>query len=74
MANTRFRKCAGPPALLGWATGNLPEPKNNPQGGHGEHAHRDARAAKGQAGEAGRRRLELRERSRSRNNCAKPKS
>lgn len=26
-------KCAGPPALLGWATGNLPEPKNNPQTG-----------------------------------------
>jgi electron transfer flavoprotein beta subunit len=24
-------KCAGPPALMGWATGNLPEPKNNPQ-------------------------------------------
>ena len=24
-------KCAGPPALLGWATGSLPEPKNNPQ-------------------------------------------
>ena len=24
-------KCQGPPALLGWATGNLPEPKNNPQ-------------------------------------------
>jgi electron transfer flavoprotein beta subunit len=24
-------KCAGPPALLGWATGHLPEPKNNPQ-------------------------------------------
>jgi electron transfer flavoprotein beta subunit len=24
-------KCAGLPALLGWATGNLPEPKNNPQ-------------------------------------------
>ncbi len=24
-------KCAGPPAMLGWATGNLPEPKNNPQ-------------------------------------------
>jgi electron transfer flavoprotein beta subunit len=24
-------KCAGPPALLGWATGNLTEPKNNPQ-------------------------------------------
>jgi len=23
--------CAAPPALLGWATGNLPEPKNNPQ-------------------------------------------
>lgn len=22
---------AGPPALLGWATGNLPEPRNNPQ-------------------------------------------
>ncbi len=26
-----FSKCAGPPALLGWATGHLPEPKNNPQ-------------------------------------------
>jgi electron transfer flavoprotein beta subunit len=24
-------RCAGPPALLGWATGNLPEPKNSPQ-------------------------------------------
>lgn len=23
--------CSGPPALLGWATGNLPEPRNNPQ-------------------------------------------
>lgn len=23
--------CAGPPAMLGWATGNLPEPPNNPQ-------------------------------------------
>ena len=23
--------CAGPPALLGWATGHLPEPRNNPQ-------------------------------------------
>jgi len=23
--------CAGPPALLGWATGNLPEPRNSPQ-------------------------------------------
>jgi electron transfer flavoprotein beta subunit len=26
-------RCAGPPALLGWATGNLPEPKNHPQVG-----------------------------------------
>ena len=25
--------CDGPPALLGWATGNLPEPPNNPQVG-----------------------------------------
>ena len=24
-------KCVGPPAVLGWATGNLPEPANNPQ-------------------------------------------
>lgn len=24
-------KCAGAPALLGWATGSLPEPPNNPQ-------------------------------------------
>jgi electron transfer flavoprotein beta subunit len=26
-------KCAAPPAVLGWATGNLPEPPNNPQVG-----------------------------------------
>lgn len=25
--------CVGPPAVLGWATGNLPEPRNNPQVG-----------------------------------------
>lgn len=25
--------CQGPPMLLGWATGNLPEPRNNPQVG-----------------------------------------
>jgi electron transfer flavoprotein beta subunit len=25
--------CGGPPALLGWATGSLPEPPNNPQVG-----------------------------------------
>ena len=25
--------CTGPPAVLGWATGNLPEPRNNPQVG-----------------------------------------
>jgi electron transfer flavoprotein beta subunit len=25
--------CLGPPAVLGWATGRLPEPKNNPQVG-----------------------------------------
>jgi electron transfer flavoprotein beta subunit len=25
--------CAGPPAVLGWATGSLPEPPNNPQVG-----------------------------------------
>ncbi len=24
-------RCDGPPAVLGWATGNLPEPPNNPQ-------------------------------------------
>jgi electron transfer flavoprotein beta subunit len=24
-------KCSGPPALLGWATGTLPEPPNQPQ-------------------------------------------
>jgi len=27
----QISRCAGPPALLGWATGNLPEPRNNPQ-------------------------------------------
>lgn len=26
-------ECLGPPAVLGWATGTLPEPKNNPQVG-----------------------------------------
>ncbi|MCL4179446.1 MAG: electron transfer flavoprotein subunit beta [Verrucomicrobia bacterium] len=26
-------RCAGPPAVLGWATGHRPEPKNNPQVG-----------------------------------------
>jgi len=26
-------RCSSPPALLGWATGSLPEPKNNPQVG-----------------------------------------
>jgi electron transfer flavoprotein beta subunit len=26
-------RCSGPPAVLGWATGNLPEPRNNPQVG-----------------------------------------
>jgi electron transfer flavoprotein beta subunit len=25
--------CSGPPVLIGWATGNLPEPPNNPQVG-----------------------------------------
>ncbi len=29
----QISKCAGPPALLGWATGNLPEPRNNSQVG-----------------------------------------
>lgn len=29
----QISRCAGPPALLGWATGNLPEPRNNPQVG-----------------------------------------
>ena len=27
----QLSKCAGAPAVLGWATGNLPEPPNNPQ-------------------------------------------
>jgi electron transfer flavoprotein beta subunit len=29
----QLSQCAGPPALLGWATGTLPEPKSNPQVG-----------------------------------------
>ena len=49
-------RCAGPPALLGWATGNLPEPKNNPQVGMVNMRTRHARAAESQAGEARRRR------------------
>ncbi len=27
----QLSRCAGPPTVLGWATGHLPEPKNNPQ-------------------------------------------
>jgi electron transfer flavoprotein beta subunit len=27
----QLSRCAGAPAVLGWATGNLPEPPNNPQ-------------------------------------------
>ncbi len=30
-AAIRCRACAGPPAVLGWATGHLHEPPNNPQ-------------------------------------------
>ncbi len=29
----QLSSCEGPPAMLGWATGNLPEPPNNPQVG-----------------------------------------
>jgi electron transfer flavoprotein beta subunit len=29
--NHQLSVCTGPPVLLGWATGNLPEPRNNPQ-------------------------------------------
>ncbi len=29
----QISRCSGPPAVLGWATGSLPEPKNNPQVG-----------------------------------------
>ena len=29
----QISRCAGAPAALGWATGNLPEPKNSPQVG-----------------------------------------
>ncbi len=29
----QISECAGAPAVLGWATGNLPEPPNNPQVG-----------------------------------------
>jgi len=29
----QISRCSGTPAVLGWATGNLPEPKNNPQVG-----------------------------------------
>lgn len=27
----QLSRCSGPPAVIGWATGNLPEPRNNPQ-------------------------------------------
>ena len=29
----QINECEGPPAMLGWATGNRPEPRNNPQVG-----------------------------------------
>ena len=44
--------CAGTPAVLGWATGNLAEPRNNPQVGMANMRDYHARAAKGQAGKA----------------------
>ena len=31
----QISKCAGAPVVIGWATGNLPEPPNNPQVGMG---------------------------------------
>jgi electron transfer flavoprotein beta subunit len=31
--NHLISRCTAPPAVLGWATGSLPEPKNNPQVG-----------------------------------------
>jgi electron transfer flavoprotein beta subunit len=29
----QISRCSAPPAVFGWATGNLPEPRNNPQVG-----------------------------------------
>jgi electron transfer flavoprotein beta subunit len=40
-------RCAGAPAVLGWATGNLPEPPNNPQVGMA-NMRRDAALQKAQ--------------------------
>ena len=40
--------CRGPPAVVGWATGHLHEPPNNPQVGHGQHADHHAGAAEGE--------------------------
>ena len=41
--------CAGAPAVLGWATGNLPEPRNNPQIGMANMRTYHAGTAKNQA-------------------------
>ena len=51
--------CAGAPAVLGWATGELPEPPNNPQLGMANMRGIMPAPAKGQAGQGGRRRHRL---------------
>ena len=52
--------CAGAPAVLGWATGNLARAAQQSADRHGQHAHPDARAAKGQGRGAQRQRTALR--------------
>ena len=44
--------CAGAPAVLGWATGNLPDPRNNPQIGMAQHARHHACAAESPTGQS----------------------
>jgi hypothetical protein len=67
-------KCAGAARVARLGHRQSAGAEKQSAGGHGQHAHRDAGAAKGQAGETGRRRLELLPAWRCRNNCAKPKS
>ncbi len=52
--------CAGAPAVLGWATGNLAGAAEQSAGGHGQHADDHAGAAEGEDAGARRERIALR--------------
>ncbi len=66
--------CAGPPAVLGWATGNLPEPPNNPQIGMTNMRTIMPALQQAKAGARGAGRPDLRARHRCPSSCARRES